>query len=386
MSKGRTNYINKTYFPKLSHQILKIRKQTIFYSLKTFENQSFLTKMNMSEYASSDQSPAINYYSHNYTNYYAQDSYSNYDNSLSSYPSTPGSNASESNYTSPLTTYYSPPEFASPIPKYNDYSANYSQYQDNSPPITSLTANIDPTHTITPTVQVKKGKRPRVVKLDLTRTSIGFGVPQKSSKLNDQVSDIDCQLKCSMCSKSFKSSAKLFMHQHKYHNNGSSLQCPICLKNFNSQANALVHVRAHTQEKSYKCHICSIGFCDSSTLKKHLRTHTGEKPYECHLCPKRFTQSGNLKRHLTVHEKYDVIQAKPIVNDIQATNTENYYTIDKCENESQHQVQNTQTTNLNWYPEQSQLASNSYNTGSYPTYNNIESGFYNNHYYYNNCY
>ena len=80
------------------------------------------------------------------------------------------------------------------------------------------------------------------------------------------------------------------------------------MKKFNSQANALVHVRAHTQEKTYKCKFCSQAFYDSSTLKKHLRTHTGEKPYECKLCAKCFTQSGNLKRHLIVHEKYDAIQ------------------------------------------------------------------------------
>ena len=123
-------------------------------------------------------------------------------------------------------------------------------------------------------------------------------------------------VKCTMCSQSFGSAAKLFMHQHKYHKNGSSLQCPICFKKFNSQANALVHLRAHTQEKTYECHLCSLAFCDSSTLKKHIRTHTGEKPYECHLCDKKFTQSGNLKRHITVHEKYDAIQAKnfPSVN------------------------------------------------------------------------
>ena len=101
-------------------------------------------------------------------------------------------------------------------------------------------------------------------------------------------------------------------------------------KKFNSPANALVHVRAHTQEKTYKCTECNLAFCDSSTLKKHIRTHTGtclfkcyynyyiiiilkyffkgEKPYECHLCNKSFAQSGNLKRHLVVHEKYDVLQ------------------------------------------------------------------------------
>ncbi len=47
------------------------------------------------------------------------------------------------------------------------------------------------------------------------------------------------------------------------------------VKKFGNQANALVHLRAHTQEKTYKCGQCDSGFCDSSTLKKHLRIHTG---------------------------------------------------------------------------------------------------------------
>jgi len=47
------------------------------------------------------------------------------------------------------------------------------------------------------------------------------------------------------------------------------------VKKFGSQANTLVHMRAHTQEKSYRCKYCEQSFCDSSTLKKHLRTHTG---------------------------------------------------------------------------------------------------------------
>jgi uncharacterized Zn-finger protein len=76
-------------------------------------------------------------------------------------------------------------------------------------------------------------------------------------------------------------------------------------KKFGNQANTLVHLKAHTQEKTYKCTYCDNSFCDSSTLKKHLRTHTGERPFVCHICSKSFSQSGNLKRHLTVHEKYE---------------------------------------------------------------------------------
>jgi uncharacterized Zn-finger protein len=138
-------------------------------------------------------------------------------------------------------------------------------------------------------------KRPKILKLDLN--------------LPNQLTD--CQkisqniIQCTQCSLTFNSTAKLLMHQYKFHGNGSSTECPICFKKFGNQANALVHLRAHTQEKTYKCTQCDHAFCDSSTLKKHMRIHTGEKPYTCNICFKKFTQSGNLKRHLNVHQKYE---------------------------------------------------------------------------------
>lgn len=76
----------------------------------------------------------------------------------------------------------------------------------------------------------------------------------------------------------------------------------------------MVHVKAHTQEKTFQCSHCNGTFGDSSTLKKHLRTHTGEKPFTCTICDKTFSQSGNLRRHLTVHEKQTPISCpQPVV-------------------------------------------------------------------------
>ncbi len=365
--------------------------------IKFFLIRAFLIKMNMQEYGNVEYSPSNTYYSYNYNDYYSSQIYSNYENSYVSYSSTPSSNSSTSNYSSPQNSYFNSRDLNSPILNYNDYSINYLPYPETSLTTANNTSNNTENENISSVSsinQIKKNKRPRVVKLDLTQTSIGFGVPQKVSKLKEnQVSELESQLKCSMCSKSFKSSAKLFMHQHKYHKNGSSLQCPICLKKFNSQANALVHVRAHTQEKSYKCHICSVGFCDSSTLKKHLRTHTGEKPYECHLCPKRFTQSGNLKRHLTVHEKYDVIQAKHLNKSNEKQKLESENTTVSIDNLNIHfdngiikqdDIQNDQFSNINWYSEQNNQIINGMNLNS--DYKNVQTNYYNNQYYYSNSY
>jgi len=209
-------------------------------------------------------------------------------------------------------------KFNTPTPVYPAYQDIYSPHRDIKITHPTSTPFHDHTHAIETvseavTEPIKSKKRPRVIKLDLASTNIGFGVVHSKTKVattTDELVSENNPIKCTMCNQTFVSMAKLFMHQHKYHKNGSSLQCPICYKKFNSQANALVHLRAHTQEKTYECNMCSQAFCDSSTLKKHIRTHTGEKPYECHLCDKKFTQSGNLKRHLTVHKKYDEIQKK----------------------------------------------------------------------------
>ena len=280
--------------------------------------------------ASCQQQSTHQQYQYSPTNYYFNNTnsynYYNYQSNMcQSYASTASSpstsspssvSTTSSAYISPTISYNQqsyaslpPIDFNSPTPKYQ-YTSPSSAVASTPNQIYPLSANTEDGSFLTDTAssdEVKAEKdskrRPRVAKLNLSGVNQKYKVQTATSSA----------FKCNLCPQSFVSAAKLFMHQHKYHKNGSSLQCPICFKKFNSQANALVHLRAHTQEKSYTCHICPQAFCDSSTLKKHIRTHTGEKPYECHLCDKKFTQSGNLKRHLTVHEKYDVIQAKHLV-------------------------------------------------------------------------
>jgi hypothetical protein len=68
-----------------------------------------------------------------------------------------------------------------------------------------------------------KSKRPKVLKLNFaTSISIINGVTTTDSNESESF--------CTICNMSFFSTAKLLMHHHKVHKNGSSTQCPICCK------------------------------------------------------------------------------------------------------------------------------------------------------------
>jgi len=67
-----------------------------------------------------------------------------------------------------------------------------------------------------------KSKRPKVLKLNFASSiSMINGVTSDSS---------ESESLCTICNMSFFSTAKLLMHHHKVHKNGSSTQCPICCK------------------------------------------------------------------------------------------------------------------------------------------------------------
>ncbi len=71
-----------------------------------------------------------------------------------------------------------------------------------------------------------KSKRPKVLKLNFTSPISMINGASTNSSDNESV--------CPICNMSFYSAAKLLMHHHKIHKNGSSNQCPICCKFQNS--------------------------------------------------------------------------------------------------------------------------------------------------------
>jgi hypothetical protein len=72
----------------------------------------------------------------------------------------------------------------------------------------------------------KPSKRPKILKLNMAINSCDSASPSSPTSSNDQTPTF----KCVVCTLPFNSAAKLLMHQHKYHKNGSSMQCPICCK------------------------------------------------------------------------------------------------------------------------------------------------------------
>ena len=196
-------------------------------------------------------------------------------------------------------------------------------------------------------------KRPKLLKLSVNPTTNNVKIDKEEDEEFNRNNFKESNLfNCDKCTATFNCAARLIMHQHKIHKGGSSKECPICLKKFGNQANTMVHLRAHTQEKTFKCNLCDNAFYDSSTLKKHLRTHTGEKPYPCTLCDKKFTQSGNLKRHLLVHQKYDYISDNNNISNQMSENSNQLSTQEfnfKMQNNDLHNLLNNFNYNYNEY-------------------------------------
>ena len=207
---------------------------------------------------SMDYSPSNSYfYSPQYVsspyNYGPNNSSSPFYSSSSS-TSTYNSNSSSKSYSTDnqylqqqrYSNYYNPLENQSQI---NNSSIDTSNISYNYQAYSLKEGSISPSNQIT-NVQRQKSpekrkrhsstsnlhaKRPKVLKLDLTKTNIGFGTvsstPSFQINSNSEISsEVTNTFSCNICEQSFTTAAKLFMHQHKYHKNGSSTQCPICCK------------------------------------------------------------------------------------------------------------------------------------------------------------
>lgn len=210
-----------------------------------------------------------------------------------------------------------------------DYHSNSQQLNHFSTPMTTRTIYQQSLNTYSPSYNcyqnvfsLNYNEKPKFLNnsVDSNESSTNLSSIEHSldtSNRNKRTLDLDnesfCQdvkkrrsddcLECSICYKQFDSKASLIMHNHIYHNKGSSKQCPLCSKKLHSYSSTIFHLKIHTKEKDYSCEFCRACFTDATALKRHIRTHTGERPYKCGLCHKAFSQSGNLKRHMKIHNQ-----------------------------------------------------------------------------------
>lgn len=105
---------------------------------------------------------------------------------------------------------------------------------------------------------------------------------------------------CSLCSKTFISSAHLTLHLAS-HNKERKFRCSTCGKYFHQSSHLMAHKIIHSGDRPFKCSECGKTFGRASHLKTHQRLHTGEKPFKCTYCDKSFTQKAGLLAHVRLH-------------------------------------------------------------------------------------
>lgn len=105
---------------------------------------------------------------------------------------------------------------------------------------------------------------------------------------------------CTVCSKTFISSAHLTLHLAS-HNKERKFRCSTCGKYFHQSSHLMAHKVIHSGDRPFKCPECGKTFGRASHLKTHRRLHTGEKPFKCTYCDKSFTQKAGLLAHIRLH-------------------------------------------------------------------------------------
>nr|XP_015834159.1 PREDICTED: zinc finger protein OZF isoform X42 [Tribolium castaneum] len=101
---------------------------------------------------------------------------------------------------------------------------------------------------------------------------------------------------CDICGKRVASSTSLRDHR-KIHTGEKNFVCQECGKAFVKRELLVTHIRVHTGEKPYQCTICHKAFSQCGTLQIHMRYHTGERPFTCDLCNRGFVTKSYLKDH-----------------------------------------------------------------------------------------
>ena len=112
-------------------------------------------------------------------------------------------------------------------------------------------------------------------------------------------------LKCSECSKTFRTKYKMNHHLKIVHEGQRPHKCDICGKSSGTIGNLQKHMNSvHKVERPFKCPECSQTFTQRYHMNVHVSSvHEKTYPFICSKCVKRYTSKTLLMDHIAiVHE------------------------------------------------------------------------------------
>ncbi|XP_037026249.1 zinc finger protein 490-like isoform X2 [Bradysia coprophila] len=115
-------------------------------------------------------------------------------------------------------------------------------------------------------------------------------------------------LLCHSCGESFVLK-HIFKKHVEHHERGSLLSCDYCDIKLVDKAALQRHMILHTGQRNHKCIFCAKGFFTRVSQKRHEHNvHTKEKSHICQYCDKKFVMWKFLERHLNTHTAQIVYQ------------------------------------------------------------------------------
>ncbi|XP_021712593.1 zinc finger protein 426 [Aedes aegypti] len=104
---------------------------------------------------------------------------------------------------------------------------------------------------------------------------------------------------CDQCDKQFFIAQDLKHHKMALHERHTIL-CGECGKTFGTMRYFKRHMLSHSTDpdsKPFKCSLCTESYHSAAKLRDHMTRHTGEKIHQCELCDQAFRFRHQLTRH-----------------------------------------------------------------------------------------